>query len=141
MSNQAAKFALPDLPHPEFLRKKAKSRLATLRMSMPSAKLAYVQLVMAREHGFPNWASFQAEVTRRHESPHGQWGHIRRSPLAVRQPLGAPADMAAEPHFLHVGAATQIGFVLAALVGVALVVMVGGDFPAIAKQLAMLAHH
>ena len=125
----SAKFTLPDLPHPDFLRKRAKARLAELKLRLPSARLAHVQLVMAREYGFASWASLQAEVARRHDSPRGQWGRIRRSPVATMPPAEACADSGADPLFLHAslhaGAAMQIGFVLAALVGVALVLLAG----------------
>lgn len=140
MSNLSSKSSLPDLPHPEFLRKQAKARLADLRLRMPAAKLGQVQLVMAREYGFASWAALQAEVVRRHASPQGQWGRIRRSPMATLPQSEAPMDGAGEPNFLHAGVATQIGFILTALVGVVLVMIVGGGFAGMARQIALLAH-
>lgn len=140
MSNPTTKRSLPDLPHPEFLRKQAKTRLSELRMSTPSAKLAHVQLVMAREYGFASWAALLAEVARRQESPRGQWRRIRRNPLALPHGMNASADCDVEAHFLHAGVAAQIGFFLAALIGVALVAVLAGGYPAVAEQLAQLAH-
>jgi predicted enzyme related to lactoylglutathione lyase len=46
---------LPARPSIEQLRKRAKERLAVMRETDPSAKLADAQFVLAREHGFDSW--------------------------------------------------------------------------------------
>ena len=47
--------SLPARPSIEQLRKRAKERLADLRATNPSAKLADAQFAIAREHGFDSW--------------------------------------------------------------------------------------
>ncbi|MGH9160188.1 MAG: ankyrin repeat domain-containing protein [Vicinamibacteraceae bacterium] len=56
---------LPDRPSLEFLKKRAKDRLADLRRINPLAKLADALLAVAREHGFPRWRALKAEIDRR----------------------------------------------------------------------------
>lgn len=56
---------LPERPSLEYLRKLAKDRLQTLRATNPDAKLAFAQLAIAREHGFPSWRALKAELDRR----------------------------------------------------------------------------
>lgn len=46
---------LPARPSIEQLRKRAKERLAVMRETEPSAKLADAQFLLAREHGFDSW--------------------------------------------------------------------------------------
>lgn len=139
MTGSSSKYTLPQLPHPDHLRKLAKSRLSALRVTVPSARLAHVQQTMAREYGFQTWGALQAEVMRRHESPRGQWGRIRRAPVAVPvSPGGDLPDVDDCSLVLHVGVATQIGFVLAAVVGVGLVLVATGEFPAIVRGLVLL---
>ena len=50
-----ASSSLPARPSIEQLRKRAKERLADLRATNPSAKLADAQFAIAREHGFDSW--------------------------------------------------------------------------------------
>ena len=47
--------SLPLRPSIEQLRKRAKERLATIRETDPSAKLADAQFLLAREYGFDSW--------------------------------------------------------------------------------------
>ena len=65
MTVNTGKRMLPLTPHPDHLRKEAKSRLASLKGRMPSVRLTDVQLILAREYGFANWGMLQAEVARR----------------------------------------------------------------------------
>jgi ankyrin repeat protein len=53
---------LPDSPSLEWLRKRAKRRLAELRRESPEAKLAEAQLALAREYGFSSWRALKAHV-------------------------------------------------------------------------------
>lgn len=58
-------MAGPELPPQaslEYLKKVAKERLRALRRTDPDAKLATVQLAMARELGFPSWRALKARV-------------------------------------------------------------------------------
>ena len=56
---------LPDRASLEFLKKRAKERLAELRQREPRSKLADAQLALAREYGFPSWRGLKAEIDRR----------------------------------------------------------------------------
>src|SRR5262245_57821387 len=56
---------LPERPSLEFLKKLAKERLADLRRTNPSAKLALAQLQVARQLGFASWRALKVEVERR----------------------------------------------------------------------------
>ncbi|HEY1710837.1 MAG TPA: DUF3471 domain-containing protein [Rhizomicrobium sp.] len=56
---------LPAKPSLEFLRNEAKRRLRALRTSAPQARLAEVQLRLAREHGFASWRALKDEIDRR----------------------------------------------------------------------------
>jgi Tol biopolymer transport system component len=126
MSGNLGKRELPQLPHPDHLRKQAKARLAEMKARVPSARLADAQFVLAREYGFANWAALQAEVGRR--MLHGP--RMRGPVHAVRgldtayvgpcRPITDDLPEFAAP-FLHAAAAAQIGFLFAALVGVAMV--------------------
>ncbi|HYD51575.1 MAG TPA: ankyrin repeat domain-containing protein, partial [Gemmatimonadaceae bacterium] len=53
---------LPDAPSLEWLRKRAKRRLAELRASRPDARLADAQRDLARRHGFSSWRALAAHV-------------------------------------------------------------------------------
>lgn len=61
MSDSAS--PLPARPSLEQLRKQAKQRLATLRATNPSAKLADAQFLTAREHGFDSWPKLVDHVS------------------------------------------------------------------------------
>ena len=54
--------SLPPRPSLEWLRKTAKDRLAVRRQADPHARLAEVQLELAREHGFPSWRRLKAHI-------------------------------------------------------------------------------
>lgn len=54
--------SLPPRPSLEWLRKHAKRRLAELRRTRPGARLADVQLALAREYGFSSWRKLRAHV-------------------------------------------------------------------------------
>jgi ankyrin repeat protein len=53
---------LPIRANLEHLRNEAKQRLKSLRAQDPLAKLADVQLAIAREHGFASWRRLKAAV-------------------------------------------------------------------------------
>jgi ankyrin repeat protein len=54
--------SLPESPSLEWLRKEAKRRLAQLRASDPSAKLADAQFALAKEYGFSSWRALKAHI-------------------------------------------------------------------------------
>jgi ankyrin repeat protein len=56
---------LPDRANYEFLKKRAKERLAVLRTTSPETQLATAQLAIAREYGFASWRALKAEIDRR----------------------------------------------------------------------------
>lgn len=53
---------LPARPDLSWLRRRAKEFLKQLRTTRPGAKLAEVQLLIARDHGFPSWRKLKAHV-------------------------------------------------------------------------------
>lgn len=55
---------LPARPSLDWLRKRAKRRLAALRATEPEARLFDIQLSLAREHGFSSWRALKAHVDR-----------------------------------------------------------------------------
>ncbi len=122
------KRELPQLPHPDHLRKQAKARLAAMRAKVPATRLAEAQYVIAREYGFASWAALQAEVASRVQSPRGQWRQVRRAHVAALYPerfrqdalLEDEADIQTTQRFFLVGSAAQIGFFLAAAAGMGL---------------------
>ena len=61
MSDSAS--PLPARPSLEQLRKQAKERLAALRATNPSAKLADAQFLIARAHGFDSWPKLVDHVS------------------------------------------------------------------------------
>jgi hypothetical protein len=130
MTGNTGKRQLPSIPHPNHLRKQAKARLAAMRAKMPTARLADAQGVIAREYGFASWAALQAEVASRVQSPRGQWRKVRQAHVAPLYPerfrqdalLENETDIQTNLRFFLVGAAAQIGFLAAALVGLALLV-------------------
>ena len=124
----SSKRQLPSIPHPNHLRKQAKARLAAMRAKMPTARLADAQGVIAREYGFTSWAALQAEVASRVQSPRGQWRKVQRAHVAPLYPerfrqdalLENETDIQTNLRFFLAGAVAQIGFLFAALVGLAL---------------------
>jgi hypothetical protein len=129
MTNHPPKRILPLTPHPDHLRKEAKARLAGLRGRIPSIKLTDVQLILARKYGFPNWGMLQADVARRS----GQGRRLRRAVntvLAFRR-LRADSDPEHDGTiaFFQTGLIAQIGFIVVALTGVAMVVFAGHLVP------------
>lgn len=60
-----AQLELPARPQLEFLKRRAKERLAELRAGDPKAQLADAQRLVARDYGFPSWRALKAEVDRR----------------------------------------------------------------------------
>src|SRR5260221_4424084 len=56
---------LPERASLEYLKKRAKDRLAELRQSDPAAKLATALLIVARDLGFSNWRALKTEVEKR----------------------------------------------------------------------------
>lgn len=128
MTGSNGKRQLPSIPHPDHLRKQAKARLAAMRAKLPTARLADAQGVIAREYGFASWAALQAEVAQRTQGPRGQWRKVERAHVAPLYPerfrqdslLENEADIQTNLRFFMAGAAAQIGFLFAALVGLAL---------------------
>ena len=55
---------LPARPSLEHLKNEAKQRLKSLRRQNPQARLAAVQLALAREYGFASWRQLKAHVDR-----------------------------------------------------------------------------
>src|SRR5260221_384230 len=56
---------LPERASLEYLKKRAKDRLAELRQSDPAAKLATALLIVARDLGFSSWRALKTEVEQR----------------------------------------------------------------------------
>lgn len=129
MTNDKPKRTLPLAPHPDHLRKEAKARLASLKGRTPSIKLTDVQLILAREYGFPNWGMLQADVARRS----GQGRRLRRAVTAVLAFRRRRADSDPEHDstigFFQTGLIAQVGFIVIALTGVAMVVFAGHLVP------------
>jgi hypothetical protein len=146
MTNQIGKRQLPLLPHPDHLRKQAKTRLAEMKAQTSDARLADAQRSVAEEYGFNSWTALQAEVTRRTSSPLGQRILRRRSLIAFLQRQdgrgGKSRSLAPEslrpkcgplghsPHeitdhspftFLQAGMVVQISVLIATLVGIGIV--------------------
>jgi ankyrin repeat protein len=59
---ESASLALPDNPNLEWLRKRAKTRLAELRRTNPSAKLAEAQFDIAKQYGFSSWRALKGHL-------------------------------------------------------------------------------
>src|SRR3954447_5085688 len=55
---------LPARPSLEHLKNEAKQRLKSLRRQEPQARLAAVQLALAREYGFASWRQLKTHVDR-----------------------------------------------------------------------------
>src|SRR4051812_2551969 len=83
----AGKRMLPYRPHPDHLRKQAKTRLLEMRARQPDARLADAQRTLAQEYGYSSWGKLQAEAclraTRAQERP-SSLTRRRRVPLVVR---------------------------------------------------------
>ena len=60
-----SKQELPQRASLEFLKKRAKERLAELRRTDRAAQLAAAQLAVARDYGFPSWRALKAEIDKR----------------------------------------------------------------------------
>jgi ankyrin repeat protein/catechol 2,3-dioxygenase-like lactoylglutathione lyase family enzyme len=60
-----SKQDLPQRASLEFLKKRAKERLAELRRTDRAAQLATAQLAVARDYGFPSWRALKAEIDKR----------------------------------------------------------------------------
>jgi ankyrin repeat protein/catechol 2,3-dioxygenase-like lactoylglutathione lyase family enzyme len=60
-----SKSSLPERASLEFLKKRAKERLAELRRTDPRTKLAAAQLEIAREYGFTSWRALKTEIDAR----------------------------------------------------------------------------
>jgi hypothetical protein len=148
MTNQVGKRQLPLLPHPDHLRKQAKTRLAEMKARAPDARLADAQRNVAEEYGFISWEALQAEVTRRTSGPLGRRIRGRRAIIAflrtqdqrngasqlssrvdclrprcrrpVRRSLEEPQDHSPLA-FLRGGMVVQISVLIATLVGIGVV--------------------
>jgi len=130
MTGEPGRRVLPSLPNSHHLRKQAKARLAAMKTKVPGARLADAQLILAREYGFPNWAALLAEVSLRGQGPLGQRAHVRRVHLASfrpgwwRQDEPPEDEMDAFAAFLRAAVILQIGFVLAVVGGLALILWI-----------------
>lgn len=79
-----ARLELPEHPSLDYLKRRAKQRLAELRAGDPEAKLAAAQLAIARDHGFASWRALKAEVDRRRAPALAAWfDACRRGDAAV----------------------------------------------------------
>ena len=126
MTNNSHRRTLPLRAHPDHLRKEAKARLAGLKGRMPAVRLTDVQLILAREYGFPSWGMLQAEAARR--SGEGRrLRHAFTTALALRRtPLDSGHDPQVE-NFFRTGLVAQVGFIIVALAGVGLVMVASGS--------------
>jgi hypothetical protein len=130
MTGNAGKRPLPPIPHPDHLRKQAKTRLLAMRAKMPAARLADAQATIAREYGFENWAALQTEVARRVQSPQGQWRQVRKAHLAPFRPGWWHGNGSDEEEvetlagFLRAALVVQAGFLVVVMIGLALIVWV-----------------
>ncbi|HEY4219174.1 MAG TPA: hypothetical protein VGM67_18655 [Gemmatimonadaceae bacterium] len=85
---------LPERPQLDFLKRRAKERLAELRAANANAKLAEAQRVVARDYGFSSWRALKAEVDRR-QSPRDDrlFAALKRNDLdELRRVLGEGAN-------------------------------------------------
>ena len=141
-----SKRELPSIPHPEHLRKQAKARLSALRAKAPATRLAEAQSLIAREYGFASWAALQAEVAARVQSPLGQRRKVRAAHVAALYPerfrqdalLDDEADIQTTQRFFLVGSAAQIGFLFAAMAGMALLFVTPGQMHLAHRVMAWL---
>ncbi len=117
-----------------------------MKERLPGARLADAQRVLAEEYGFASWGALQAEVTRRASGPLGQRIRGRRSLAALfrseqhpsrggRQvtaaalrrgrrlwrPLADELDGSSPVPSMRAGLIVQVGFLIAALIGVGVV--------------------
>ena len=135
MTGSNGQRQLPPIPHPDHLRKQAKARLAAMRAKAPAPQgWPMPKGLIAREYGFASWAALQAEVAQRAQSPRGQWRKVQRAHVAPLYPerfrqdglLDDEANIQTNLRFFLAGAAAQIGFLFAALVGTGAVVHYAG---------------
>ena len=75
---------LPERASYEFLKKLAKDRLATLRATDPTARLAAAQLAIAREYGFSSWRALKMDLERRVVRTSRSSGAHARSVMCTR---------------------------------------------------------
>ena len=80
---------LPARPSLEHLKNEAKQRLKSLRRQEPQARLAAVQLALAREYGFASWRQLKTHVDR---SDPAQLDRKRVFDAAVRRAFAAGFD-------------------------------------------------
>lgn len=121
-----ASHTLPLIADPAHLRKQAKTRLAALKAQNPSAKLIEAQALLAREYGFANWTMLLEEAQRRAVP----LPRSRRTAMGLRDLERWRFDnretvLDARPLFFRTGLAAQIAFIVAALAGVAMVMLAG----------------
>lgn len=125
---------LPPLPHLDKLKKQAKARLAEMRARMPVARLADAQQLLARDYGFESWGALKAEVERRNADPAAAAlrGNKARGALfrAGRHMADEDGDPQSPAPFFRTGLAVTVGFVLLAIIGVALVFATTAEGPA-----------
>jgi len=87
---------LPSHPNLEFLKKQAKARLATLRQTSPSARLADAQHAIADEYGFASWAALKAHLDlAARESLAMHFGTFQLTPEGIDDP---PRELAKALH-------------------------------------------
>src|SRR3982750_4644615 len=104
-----SRFQLPERASLEYLKRRAKERLAELRQRDPRAKLAAAQLAIARDYGFPSWRALKAEVDRRQAPTVSSYFAACQTgdSVALRSLLGVNPDLVRErnaegPTGLHV---------------------------------------
>lgn len=131
---EAPRRTLPPLPHLEKLKREAKARLAHMRSGGPVARLADAQYLLARDYGFETWAALKAEVKRRNAAPETaalREGKARGALFrAGRRHREEESDPQSPAPFFRTGMAVTVGFLLMAIVGIALVFITTMEGPA-----------
>ncbi len=74
---------LPERPHLNWLKNRAKEKLQQLRADEPQATLADARLAIAHEHGFPSWRALKAFVEAIRDSGEAIIQAVRRGDLPM----------------------------------------------------------
>jgi hypothetical protein len=92
-----SKATLPSRASLEYLRKRAKDRLAVLRRANPHSQLADALFSVAQEHGFSSWRALKAEIDGRHAT------HASRlfEAIAARDAEAVRTLLRDEPALIH----------------------------------------
>ena len=122
-----SKRQLPPVPHPDHLRKQAKARLAAMRAKLPTARLADAQATSPANMALPVGRRFSPKWhsgCKARAASGARFSAAMSPPLSRALPPGwlleDEADIQTNQRFFLAGAVAQIGFLAAALVGMAL---------------------